>query len=146
LIGLGSTAFYLILVGVLSLLAQNNIRSFTLNDLILANSLKTGVDAALMGFFLWRAIGGLNGFGIIPLALKVCAAALVMGVAVWLAMTALLSRFSLGSFGSEVIVAAGATAVGGLVYLACAMALRIPELTAVESILRRRLGLPRSGS
>jgi putative peptidoglycan lipid II flippase len=139
LIGLGSTAFYLVWVGVLSLLAQNGARPFTLDDLILANSLKTGVDAALMGFFLWRKIGGLNGFGIAPLALKVIGASAVMGGAVWGVMTALAARFDMNAFGGDFVVAVGSALIGAAVYAACAWLLRVQELAAIPAMLRRRV-------
>jgi putative peptidoglycan lipid II flippase len=139
LIGLASTAFYLILVGALSLLAQNDVRPFTLDDLILANSLKTGADAALMGFFLWRKIGGLNGYGIGSLVIKVIGAAALMGIAVWGVMTLLMSRFDLNAFGGDFIVAVGSTLAGATVYALCASALRVQELAAIPALLRRRL-------
>jgi hypothetical protein len=124
---------------VLAWLSQNSARPFTLNDLILANSLKTGVDAALMGFFLWRKIGGLHGYGIVQLALKVGAASLLMGGAVWLAMNALTARFRLDTLGGDLIVAIGAVVIGAAIYLMCALALRVPEMAALPALFRRRV-------
>ncbi len=140
LIGLVSTAFYLVLIAALAHLSQTGVRSFTLPDLILANSLKTGLDAALMGFFLWRKIGGLSGYGLSGLIVKVSAASLVMGSVVWLAMTALLDRFGLEAFGAQASVVVGAAVAGGLVYALCASVLRIQEWVTVSSAVRRRLG------
>ena len=139
LIGLASTLFYLITVFGLSSLSQRGARPFTLDDLILANSLKTGVDAALMGTFLLRKIGGLNHFGLLPVGIKVVAASAVMGGAVWLAMTALETRFSLSTGGGDVAISIGATLAGLIVYLICASLLRLPDLAAITGVLRRRL-------
>lgn len=140
LIGLTSTAFYLLLVGALSLLAQNGARPFTLDDLILANSLKTGMDAALMGFFLWGKIGGLDGFGIGSLALKVIGASALMGSAVWLMMMRLMSRFDLNALGGDFVVVVGSTLAGAAVYGLCAWLLRVQELAVIPALLRRRMG------
>jgi putative peptidoglycan lipid II flippase len=139
LVGLASTFFYLVWVGVMSLLAQNGIRAFTLDDLILANSLKIGVDMLLMGFFLWRRIGGLAGYGLAQVGIKVVMAALLMGGAVWVMMNALQSRFTLDSLGHDVIVAVGCAIVGAGVYWLCAHALQVRELTMVGDVLKRRL-------
>lgn len=138
LIGLASTLFYLVLVGVLAGASQNTARPFTLDDLILTNSLKTGVDAALMGFFLWRKVGGLNGYGITRLTMKVMAASLLMGGAVWLTMTLLQERFDLNAFGGDFIVAVGSALAGAAVYALCASVLRVQELTALRTLLKRR--------
>lgn len=139
LIGVASTAFYLVLVAALARMAQDGARPFTLVDLILANSLKTGVDAALMGFFLLRKIGGLRGFGLLSTAAKVAAASALMGAGVWLVMSGLLARFSLDSLAHDMIVALGAAAAGVAIYALCAAALRIPELLLVRDAVRRRL-------
>ncbi|MDW8351818.1 MAG: murein biosynthesis integral membrane protein MurJ [Anaerolineae bacterium] len=141
LIGLVSTVFYLILIAGLAQLSQAGARPFTLPDLILANSFKTGLDAALMGLFLWRKVGGLRGYGLAGLIAKAGIASLVMGGVVWLVMSALLSHLGLETFWTKAIVVGGAALAGGAVYAACAMALRIPEWVALSGALRRRLGL-----
>jgi len=139
-IGLVSTACYLAAIAGLARLSQDGVRPFTLHDLILANSLKTGLDAALMGFFLWRKIGGLSGYGLPALIVKVGLASLLMGGVVWVVMSALWSRFGLQTFEAQVIVAIGAALAGVAVYGLCAAALQIPELMAIGSAVRRRLG------
>jgi putative peptidoglycan lipid II flippase len=143
LIGVASTVFYLALVAGLARMAETGTRAFTLENLILANSLKTGVDAVLMGFFLGRKIGGLNGYSLKSTAIKVTAASLLMGVGVWVVMEALLSRFSLDSLVHDMLVALGAAAAGVAIYALCATVLRIPELLLVLDVVRRKLG--RSG-
>ena len=139
LIGLVSTFFYLVWVGAMSALAQNGARAFTLDDLILANSLKIGVDMTLMGVFLWRRIGGLAGYGMAQVGVKVVLASVLMGGAVWLMMNVLQSRFSLDTIGHDVIVAVGCALIGGLVYWVFASALHVRELTLVGDVVRRRL-------
>jgi putative peptidoglycan lipid II flippase len=138
-IGLASTFFYFIWVGALSLMAQNGIRPFTLDDLILANSLKIGVDMLLMGFFLWRRIGGLAGYGLAQVSAKVVIASALMGGAVWLAMNVLQPRFPLDTLGHDVIVAMGCALIGAGVYWVCANALHVRELTMVGDVVKRRL-------
>lgn len=139
LIGLASTFFYLVWVGALSLLAQNGIRAFTLDDLILANSLKIGVDMLLMGFFLWRRIGGLAGYGLAQVGVKVVIASALMAGAVWLALNVLQARFTLDTIGHDVIVAIGAAAIGAAVYWLCANLLQVRELMLVGDVVKRRL-------
>jgi len=140
-IGLASTACYLAAIAGLAQLSQDGARPFTLHDLILVNSLKTGLDAALMGFFLWRKIGGLGGYGLPALIVKVGLASLLMGGAVQLVMSALWDRFGLQTFEAQMIVAIGAASAGVVVYGACAAALQIPELASIVGAVRRRLGL-----
>ena len=140
-IGLASTACYLAAIAGLAQLSHDGVRPFTLHDLILVNSLKTGLDAALMGLFLWRRIGGLRGYGLPALTVKVGLASLLMGGVVWVVMSALRGHFGLQTFEAQMIVAIGAALVGVVVYGACAAALHIPELTSIRSAVRHRLGL-----
>jgi peptidoglycan biosynthesis protein MviN/MurJ (putative lipid II flippase) len=123
----------------LSLLAQNGIRPFMLDDLILANSLKIGVDMLLMGFFLWRRIGGLAGYGLAQVGVKVILASALMGGAVWLMMNVLQARFTLDTIAHDVIVAVGCALIGAAVYWVCANLLRVRELTMVGDVVKRRL-------
>lgn len=138
IIGLASTFFYFIWVGALSLMAQSGMRVFTLEDLILANSLKIGVDMLLMGFFLWRRIGGLAGYGLAQVGVRVIFASLLMGGAVWMAMTLLMPRFPLGTLPNEVIVAVGCALIGAVMYWLFANVLRVRELTMVSDVVKRR--------
>ncbi len=138
LIGLASTFFYLVWVGGLSLLAQSGARAFTLDDLILANSLKIGVDMLLMGFFLWRRIGGLAGYGLAQVGIRVAIASALMAGAVWLTMSMLQARFTLDTIFHDVVVALGAALIGVAVYWLCAHALHVRELTLVGDVVKRR--------
>ena len=137
LVGLGSTVSYLILLGVLYTLSVYRLREFTLTDLILANSLKTGLDASLMAFFLSRKIGGLRGFGISSLGIKVCAASALMGCAVWGLQTLIQGRVGNTQFIANALTAISAAAIGLLIYLICTAVLRVRELSAIRELLRR---------
>ncbi len=137
LIGLVSTVSYLALVGVLAVLAQSGARPFTLVDLVLANSLKTGLDATLMAIFLFRKIGRLTGHGVLPLALKVCLASGLMGLVTWAAMSVLEAGVGSSRFLADVIVTVGASAVGAAIYFICAWALRMRELATLGGLIRR---------
>jgi len=139
LIGLVSTGCYLIAVTGLAWLDQAGLRPFTLYELILANSLKTGLDAALMGVFLWRKIGGLGDRGMLALIVKAGLSALLMGSAVWWTASALHQRFGLETLIDQAIVTLTPALVGIGSYALFATALRIPELAAVGQAARRRL-------
>ena len=137
LIGLASTIFYLAWLGGLGMLWHNNLRDFTLFDLILANSLKTGVDALLMGLFLARKIQGLETLRAGPLLTKIGLSSGLMGLAVWLVSTLLTARVGVNSFSAHAIVAMGSALVGLLVYIAAARLLRMDELALLRNMVRR---------
>jgi putative peptidoglycan lipid II flippase len=139
LIGLVSTVSYLLLIGALSLLSQQGLRVFTLTDLILANSLKTGIDAFLMAIFLTRKVGGLRGFDILPVAVKVCVAAGMMGLAVWIVMLLLQNIVGNVQFLANGITAVAAAVCGVVVYIGAAALLRVQELGQLRSIIMSRL-------
>ena len=136
-IGVLSTVSYLVLLGVLYTLSTRGLREFTLTDLILANSLKTGLDACLMSFFLLRKIGGLRGFDIAGLGLKVCAASVLMGLVVWWVMALIQNHVGSARFTSNALTAVIAAVAGLGVYLVCLTVLRVRELTLLRGLLRR---------
>lgn len=138
-IGIMSTLFYLMLVGAQTLLDEFGIRPFTLEALVFTNSLKTGVDAALMGFFLWRKIGGLQGYGLGETVLKVSLALGVMAPAAHLTMEGLAARFTLHTFLGNAVIALGSALVGALAYFLCAVLLRLAELEPLRALIARRL-------
>ncbi len=141
LIGLVSTVSYLVLLGTLSLLAQSGLRTFTLTDLIMANSMKTGLDAFLMAIFLTRKVGGLRGYGISAVAYKVFTAAVLMGATVWLVMG--VSQYYLGDsqFAANALTTVAAAAIGILVYLQTARLLRVREISLLRGLLRRQVDM-----
>lgn len=138
-VGIVSTLFYLALVGVQTLLDEVGARPFTLESLVLANSLKTGVDAALMGLFLWRKIGGLRGYGLGETVVKVSLALTVMAPVAHFTMEALAARFALHTFLGNVVIALGTAAAGALTYFVCAALLRLGELNHLRALFAQRL-------
>lgn len=137
LIGLISTLFYMVIVSVQVALARANVYAFTLDHLILSNALKTGVDAALMGALLSRKIGGLRGYGVGQLAMKVALSTFVMGATVWLLMIAFTSFASLDTKPGALFAVVFSASAGAVVYLACVNTLRIQELQFLKSFLKR---------
>ncbi len=131
LVGLASTLFYLVLVGIGMTASAAGAREFTLSDLVLCDSLKTGFDAVLMGTLLARRIGGLGGRALLPMSAKVGLASAGMGLVVWWIMSALLTRFTADTFGSHAIVALGSALAGAAAYAGLAWLLRIRELGAL---------------
>jgi putative peptidoglycan lipid II flippase len=128
LVGLVSTLAYLLILFVLSGLGQRGLRSFTLEDLILANSIKTGIDAALMAPLLLRKIGGLRGYGVPVLALKTGLSALATGLVAWGASLALTDILGLESMLNRMLVLSTSALAGMLVFGLFAWLLRIEEL------------------
>jgi putative peptidoglycan lipid II flippase len=138
LVGLVSTLCYLLLLLLLYTLGQSGMRPFTLEDLILANSLKTGIDAAMMAPLLLRKIGGLRGYGVLSLALRAASSALLAGAVAW-GVGALLSNWlGLDSTTRRALVLAGAAGAGIAVYALGAWLLRVQELAALGAMVRRR--------
>ena len=105
--------------------------------LALANSLATGLEATALFIFMHRRLSGIEG-AFIARGLAACTlAALGMGAGLWLWIqaTADLPRW---------LVAAGGVALGGLLYGAGVLLLRVPEFqTLIHAIARR---LPGSAS
>jgi putative peptidoglycan lipid II flippase len=128
-VGLVSTLSYGAILAIMALLDRAGLPVFTLNNLILANSIKTGIDAALMGPLLWRKVGGLSGYGVSRLAARVLAATIACGVVIWAANMLLEAQFGLASLPARLIVLAGSASAGAAVYLALARLFGIAELT-----------------
>ncbi len=137
LIGLVATVLYLLVLGVLSLLWRSGLREFTLFDLILANSFKTGIDALLMGIFLMRKIGGMQDFQVLPLLARTGLASLLMGMAVWLVAMGLMARVGAQGFIAHAVVSLACAVVGVGVYVGCARLLGMPELGVLRNMVRR---------
>ncbi|MCS7062189.1 MAG: murein biosynthesis integral membrane protein MurJ [Anaerolineae bacterium] len=139
LIGLVSTLSYLALVAALAALAQSGLRPFTLVDLVLANSLKTGLDAVLMALFLFRKIGRLTGHALVPLMVKVCFASAVMAGVAWGAMSTIEAGLGTANFTAHVGVALGAACAGAVAYFVCAWVLGVREFAVLGGMVRRKL-------
>ncbi|MCS6774123.1 MAG: murein biosynthesis integral membrane protein MurJ [Thermoflexales bacterium] len=139
LVGIFSTLFYFALVGGQLLLEAYASRPFTLEDLILANSLKTGCDAALMGILLRRRIQGLSGYGIGSLLVKVVGASLVMAGVAWLVMTETVQRFAVATFVNHLAAVVLPAGLGAATYLAIARSLGIAEVLHLQRVVAQRL-------
>lgn len=99
--------------------------------LALANSLATGLEALWLLRLMHRRLEGLPTGGLAGGILQAGAAALVMGLAVW-------GWMALTPDSPAWLIAGGGVALGGLVYGAALLALRVPESRTVLQGLRRR--------
>jgi putative peptidoglycan lipid II flippase len=138
LVGLISTVCYLTVLFVLYTLGQNGVRPFTLEDLILTNSLKTGVDAAIMTPLLMRKIGGLRGYGLLSLALRAALCAILAGGVAWSVGGLMTASVGLDTTALRALVLAVAGGAGVAVYALGASLLRVQELAALGALVRRR--------
>jgi putative peptidoglycan lipid II flippase len=137
LVGLVSTLAYIAILGALALLDRAGIVPFTLEKLILANSIKTGIDAALMAPLLLRQIGGLRGHGILWLLPRVALASALMGALVWAASALLIGQIGLATLGARLLVLIVCGALGLAGYLALTLLMRIDEARGVVNRLAR---------
>ncbi len=142
LVGLVSTISYLAILAALVWLDRAGLRRFALEDLILANSVKTGIDAAMMAPLLLRKIGGLRNYGIWALTVRVVLAAAVMGVALWGVNAVLIRQLGLTTLTARAITLGAAGAVGISVYAAMTSVFKVDEARAVARLLRRRVRIP----
>lgn len=101
--------------------------------LALANSLATALEAIVLLILMRRRLGGLNGAQVSSGLFQAMAASAVMtaGLAVSKPLT---EDWNLS------LLALGGMALGGSLYALACVLLRVPELSALASALRRRLG------
>jgi len=103
-----------------------------LGGLALANSLATALEAVALFIVMRKRLGGIQGAhigrGFVQAALAALGMSLALGL--WIPATGSLNRW---------IVALGGVALGGLVYLIVAIALRVPEIQSVIQIASRKL-------
>ncbi|MBX7214552.1 MAG: murein biosynthesis integral membrane protein MurJ [Thermoflexales bacterium] len=138
IVGLASTLFYLVLVGLGMALSASGARAFSLSDLVLCDSLKTGFDALLMGTLLARRLGGLGGRSLLPLSIKAALATLGMALVALLAQDVLAARLAADTFASRAILVAGVGLIGALAYLGLAWALGMRDLVGLVPRRLRR--------
>ncbi len=128
-VGVVSVGFYL-------LTALSLIGPWGMPGLAFANAVQNSSHAIILLVLLWRAIGGLIGYGIGRTTLKVCVAAGVMGWLVgWLVGW-------LGSSAIGVLIAAG---LGGLVYVLLVILMRVEEVRLFMAMVGERYQRMRSG-
>ncbi len=138
MVGLVSTVTYLLTIGVLTALSELGVRTFTLEDLVLTNSLKTGLDAALMAMLLHRHLGSLFSGDLLGWGLRVAGASLVMGLTVHATMMTLMARFSLGALLNDAVVVFGCACAGAAVYAGLVRVLGISDLGQARRLFVRR--------
>jgi len=114
-------------------------RVFGFRAIALGTALGSVVNALVLASVLERRVGGfLRGLFTSAVALMVLATG-AMAVPAWLASRALEARLGTHGLARQVATGLGPVALGGLVYVAAALLLRIPEAHALWGPLRRRL-------
>lgn len=126
-------------VGVYLAVALTTMQSLGMAGLVLANSAQWIAHALVLLFLLWRAIGGLHGYGLGCTSIKVLAAALLMGAAVYLIDPIVAGLFPLTALGNLVIYVGILGTVGAAVYLLAALALRIEEMGLLLAGIKQRI-------
>jgi putative peptidoglycan lipid II flippase len=103
-----------------------------IGGLALANSLATALEATALFIFMRKRLNGIEGRSIADGAWRVVLAGLGMalGLLVWIQAMASLPRW---------LIALGGVALGGVIYLAGAALLKVPEIKMVTSAVSRRL-------
>jgi putative peptidoglycan lipid II flippase len=122
LVGVVTVILYVILALVPTLFVP-----LTLNNLILANSLKWAAHALLMLFLLQRGVDGLHGHGVKRALLKAVIASAAMGGATSLLMMRA-GRIVPTGLAGEVLLVGGVGLVGVVIYGALAVLLRMEEV------------------
>jgi putative peptidoglycan lipid II flippase len=101
--------------------------------LALANSLATALEAMLLFIFMRRRLNGINGNhiarGVVQYGLS--ALGMTLAILVWMQFTEGLNPWLLGL---------GGVAIGGAVYIAGILLLKVPETQMLSGLLRRRPG------
>lgn len=138
LVGLLGVGFYLA-----AALLPGLVRPMRMADLVLANSVQWTGHALVM-LWLVNRLAPLRGRGLGPAALKAVAAALLMGVILWSALSPLDTWFPAKNTVTELITVGVLSLVGGSVYLAGLALLRTQELTLLMALLQRFWLKPRS--
>lgn len=105
---------------------------YPLGGLALANSLATALEAVTLFLFMRKRLNGIEGRSIADGAWRVGVAGLGMaiGLWMWIQLSAGMSRW---------IVALGGVALGGVVYLAGVIVLKVPEVKTLINSAARRL-------
>jgi putative peptidoglycan lipid II flippase len=100
--------------------------------LALANSLATALEAAALFLFMHRRLNGIEGKSIADGVWRVSLAALGMaiGLGLWIQVTGGMNRW---------LVALGGVALGGVLYLAGVVILKVPEIKVLTEVVTRRL-------
>ncbi len=105
---------------------------YPLGGLALANSFATALEAIALFIFMRRRLNGIEGKSIIDGAWRVGLAGLGMaiGLVLWIQATSGMTWW---------LIALGGVAVGGIIYLAGVVILKVPEIKLLTSAVSRRL-------
>jgi putative peptidoglycan lipid II flippase len=120
LVGVVGVAVYLVV-------ALTLLPSLGMAGLVLANSAQWIVHALVLLALLWRAIGGLRGYGLGRSTLKVLVAGLAMGLAVLAARPAMGALTAGGGLAGLALELAALVGLGLVVFGGVALALRLDE-------------------
>lgn len=132
------------LIGVISLVAYMAVAlglmpQYGLFSLMIADSLKHLLHAAIAGWLLSKRIGGLRGQNLPLTTLKTGGAALVMGLVALLTQSIIAGIVLTGSLVGELLVVIGAAVAGAATFFLLAAVLHIDELYWLYGLLRARL-------
>jgi putative peptidoglycan lipid II flippase len=105
---------------------------YPLGGLALANSLATALEATALFIFMRKRLNGIEGKSIADGAWRVGLAGLGMAVSlwIWIQVSGGMNRW---------FVALGGVALGGVIYLAGVLVLKVPEMKILIDAVRRRL-------
>jgi putative peptidoglycan lipid II flippase len=106
--------------------------------LALGHALSYLVGVVLQARSLRGRIGGLDGGRIVRSVSKIGAAALLMGVLVWLSSTAIHEAIRPETLPQQALALGGPVLIGLLSYLGLAVAFRVEELALLRGIIARR--------
>ncbi len=132
------------LVGVISLVAYMAVAlglmpQYGLFSLMIADSIKHLLHAAIAGWLLGKRIGGLRGQNLPLTAVKTGCAALVMGLVALLSQSIVAEAVTTDSLIGELLLVVGAGGIGAAVFFLLAAILHIDELYWLFGLLRARL-------
>lgn len=131
------------LVGVISIIiysltALALLAPLGLLSLMVADAVKHVVHATIMTWVLRRQIGGLAGYGVIGSAARSLIAALLTGLAAFVAAQATSGLWLSATLPARLAPVLVGGLVGALVYSGCVFLFRISEIQALPRLMRRR--------
>lgn len=132
------------LVGVVSLVCYMGAAlllfdSFGLFSLMIADSLKHFVHAAISGFLLWRRLDGFGSQRMAITVFKTALASVIMAVAALATLPYLRAAFGAASILHEALLVTVGALLYGSIFLLMARVLRLDELVWLWNLLRRRI-------
>jgi putative peptidoglycan lipid II flippase len=135
IIGVVSMLFYL-------LVALPFYRNIGVPALAFANTVQNSSHAIILLILLRMAIGSLHIRKTLPVILKICLAALLMGLTGWLMLTLLshIALFSLSSLLGQFLTLILAGGLAALVYLGAILLFKVEEVNLVKGVVMAKLG------